>query len=260
MTDFIETPLTGGNINTVVRVGNTVRRHMSRHSLTHHRLLSHLHANGFGAAPQVLGIDSKGREMLTFIEGQTTFPSDMWQSNAALVASAQMLRGFHDATAGFDTKGASWALVHPDISQHEVICHNDFAPYNMVFTQSVPTAILDFDLCGPGPRLRDLAYLAYWMAPLSFADETLAPVTRAQAAQDYPRLRALCAAYGETDMQNLLTWVQTVLQHMGDFAAMEQVLGKDTAKRLVTEGHLTHWQTEAAAFETALPQLRIDLN
>ena len=28
--------------------------------------------------------------------------------------------------------------------------------------------LIDFDLAGPGPRLRDIAYAAYWLTPLSF--------------------------------------------------------------------------------------------
>jgi thiamine kinase-like enzyme len=33
-----------------------------------------------------------------------------------------------------------------------VICHNDFAPYNLVFTDWRPHAIIDFDTAGPRPR------------------------------------------------------------------------------------------------------------
>lgn len=42
-------------------------------------------------------------------------------------------------------------------SSHEpqqVICHNDFGPYNMVFDQEHLVGAIDFDTASPGPRMR----------------------------------------------------------------------------------------------------------
>ena len=76
-----EIPLTGGNVNTgVVRVDNTVRRMVTSASPTIHRLLLHLEAKGFAGSPRFLGIDAKGREILTFFEGETGIPVENWQT------------------------------------------------------------------------------------------------------------------------------------------------------------------------------------
>ena len=47
-----------------------------------------------------------------------------------------------------------------------MICHNDVAPYNTVFVDGRPRALIDFDTAGPGPRVWDIAYAAYTFVPL----------------------------------------------------------------------------------------------
>jgi Ser/Thr protein kinase RdoA (MazF antagonist) len=77
---------------------------------------------------------------------------------------AQALRQWHDATSQFDLVGAVWNFDAHEPG--EVICHNDFAPYNCVFRDGRFAAAIDFDLCSPGPRLWDIAYTAYRYVPL----------------------------------------------------------------------------------------------
>lgn len=56
----------------------------------------------------------------------------------------------------------------------EVVCHNDFAMYNIIFNNEKPVGIIDFDVAAPGPRLWDIAYTLYTCVPLSrfFRTET----------------------------------------------------------------------------------------
>ncbi|MET1008361.1 MAG: phosphotransferase, partial [Propionibacteriaceae bacterium] len=71
---------------------------------------------------------------------------------------------------------------------------NDFAPYNLVFRDGHLVGVIDFDTASPGPRIWDLAYLAYRLVP--FAEDALAdspgPVKRAM------RLERLIEAYGHS--------------------------------------------------------------
>lgn len=250
-----EQVLSGGNINTVFKVGETVRRPVSKNSRTVHELLRHLESRGV-PAPRFLGIDERGRETLTFIGGETGIPRRLWETDDALITSARLLRRFHDATPDFvPSEPASWAFIYPDAERREVICHNDFAPYNMVFRDNRPVAVLDFDLCGPGPRVRDLAYLAYWMVPLSFGSGDLLAYSERDASSGSPRLLRLCESYGGNDQKELLPMVSEVLHHMSDKTAATRMVGPAAASRLEAGGHFDHWAKEAKAFDERLDSL-----
>ncbi len=98
-----EEPLGGGSVSTVVRVGNTVRRTLARWSDAVHAVLQHLESVGFDGAPRFLGIDDKGREVLSWIEGEPAtrpWPATL-RSTQGLVELASLLRDYHDAVASF---------------------------------------------------------------------------------------------------------------------------------------------------------------
>ncbi|MEV0664791.1 phosphotransferase [Actinomadura luteofluorescens] len=161
-----EIPLGGGRITEgVVRVGDTVRRPVGAQSPFVHRLLRHFEAVGCDAAPRLLGIDEKGREVLSFQEGEVRveFRAREWKS-AQISAAARLLRRLHDASAGAAVAG-----------DQETVCHNDFSPLNVTFADGLPAFAFDFDQAAPGPRTRDLAYAAWlWL----FGADAVAPLDR----------------------------------------------------------------------------------
>ena len=63
-----------------------------------HALLRHLEDAGFAAAPRLVGsgLDTDGREVLTFIEGEFTQPGPWGLDGAAALGS--LLRDLHRAT------------------------------------------------------------------------------------------------------------------------------------------------------------------
>jgi hypothetical protein len=252
-----EIPLAGGNVNAgVVRVGATVRRATTTASPSIHALLLHLEQKGFSASPRFLGIDERGREKLSFFEGETGIPPYIWQGDAPLVAAAKMLRAYHEAALDFVApSSAHWAFKYPDTRRHEVICHNDFAPYNFVYKDQVPYAVIDFDLVGPGPRLRDIAYAAYWMTPLSFNGDEMKVPAEADLQAGSRRLRLFCETYGVPVDGALFDMLAEQLRFMGDEGEMQQVLGAESAAKLKREGHLAHWQREAEIFLANRPRL-----
>jgi hypothetical protein len=173
-----EIPLTGGWVTSgVVRVGDTVRRPPAPNAALVHRILAHLEEIGFESTPRFLGFDAQGREVLTFIEGDV--PSDcranVWE-DGQLEAAAKLLRRFHDATAELGLAGEA-----------EVICHHDFGPWNLIWRDGFPVAVIDFDDAAPGSRLDDLGYAIWKHLNLGLID---LPTT-----EQHRRLRLMAAAY-----------------------------------------------------------------
>jgi hypothetical protein len=218
-----------------------------------HGLLRHLEARGFDGAPRFLGVDDRGREILTFIDGEVgayPLPAYMW-SDEVLAGAARLLRSLHDATLDYVApEGAVWQFAYPDLTHHEVICHNDVAPYNTVFVDGRPRALIDFDTAGPGPRVWDVAYAAYTFVPLaSFApcaDGRVVPYEPAPHAEERARrLRMLEVAYG-LPTEDLLPTVVRRLEAVCEFLIERAEAGDDTYQRLIAEGHLDHYRREVA--------------
>ncbi|MFF0863388.1 phosphotransferase enzyme family protein [Nonomuraea sp. NPDC003560] len=205
--------LTGGGVNEVVRVGATVRRPTGPWTPAVHALLGHLAARGFTGAPAGHGIDVQGREVLDFVPGEVPghpLP-DHARSDQALGDVARLLRRYHDATEGFrPAAGAAWYF--PPREPAEVICHGDVAPYNCVFRDGRPVALIDFDTAHPGPRVWDVAYAAYRFVPLSDPRHDGADPVGEQAR----RLRLFADAYGlaEGDRPALPVTVADRLAHL----------------------------------------------
>lgn len=189
--------LVGGTANRglVIRVGDTVRRPMRDRSPSTHALLRHLEAVGFDGAPRLLGIDTAGREVLTYVEGQAVLPPyPAWGlSDRALDSVAQLLRDFHDATASFDPDGLAWtAEVPPQHRDGTVVSHNDPNLDNVLFRGGRAVALIDFDLSSPGSRLWDVACAARLWAPLRPDGD----IDDARRGRSLRRLRRFVDAYG----------------------------------------------------------------
>lgn len=119
-------------------------------------------------------------------------PAWVW-SEEVLVEAARRLAQVHRAGGGFTTTDAIWQI--PAHFPAEVICLNDVAPYNMDFDDAHRlTGMIDLDTASPGPRVWDLAYLAYRLAPLTQAEDTGAGVPSLTVRGE--RVEQLCRAYG----------------------------------------------------------------
>jgi Ser/Thr protein kinase RdoA (MazF antagonist) len=197
----------------VERRGDTVVRPVAPWTGSVHALLAHVRERGIAWLPDPLGVEN-GRAAVSWVEGDVpAYPMPEWVwAHAVLERAARMLRAFHDATGGFERAGRTWAL--PAREPAEVICHNDFAPYNLAFRDGLPAGAIDFEAASPGPRAWDLAYLAYRLVPLADpANPELPP-----AADPAGRLAALCAAYGGADPAAVLALVPERLLELAETA------------------------------------------
>ncbi len=220
-----EEPL-GGNLSAATKVGDTVRRRAGPWTPAVHALLEHLHRVGFDAAPEPLGMDEQGRAILKFIPGEVhqgwpePMPSWVHEDEVTLVGAAQLLRRYHDLLATFiPPPDARWRIVAP--GAHEVICHNDWAPYNALFGGHRPIAMLDWDSAGPGSRVWDVAWSAYTWVPL-YARPSSNNVPLPIRAS---RLAKFCAAYQKIEPSEVLDTLVGQLRFLADFAQAEADAG-----------------------------------
>ncbi len=165
-----EEPLVGGMDPRYapVRVGDTVRRPAGASRTAVRDLLRHLEAVGFEGAPRHLGIDGRGREVLTWVEGDVPLPPyPAWaMTDTALADLGVLVRRLHDATVSFRGAAADWSAEWADPRGGPVICHNDLFPENVVFRHGRVVALIDFAMAAPGRPLWDLAIAADTWCPL----------------------------------------------------------------------------------------------
>jgi len=209
-----ETPLLGGNVTAgVVRVGDTVRRPSGYWTPAVHALLRHLEVANFMGSPRVLGIDERGREMLTYVEGDVAWPWEAFArlaSDASLIAVAGLIDGYHSAVSTFiSPPGAVWSDV-PPCNGAEIICHNDLAPWNLIAGPSGELTFIDWDLAAPGTRVSDLACAARYFAPLVPNCPLDLPIVH--------RLRVLCDVW---DVRPDTLIEATVRRAQADFAGLK---------------------------------------
>ncbi|MPZ84218.1 MAG: phosphotransferase [Actinophytocola sp.] len=180
-----EKSLTGGTTPGVVRIGDTVRRPPHDRWEYVHSVLRHLESVGFDGAPRLLGVDERGRDILSYVDGMVTNDAAAL-SDAELAGAARLIRRFHDATAGT-------ALA----AGEEVVLHGDLGPHNTVFAGERAVALIDWDDgVKPGPRVRDVGHAVWCFADIG---EGGGPLGR-QAH----RAKVLCDAYGWADPGEVL--------------------------------------------------------
>ncbi len=194
-----EYPLRGGSVSTVVRAGDTVRRQPGRRFVR--ELLGFFERAGWGGGPRFLGVDEQGREILTFVDGYVP-----WQESGvpavtaegSLVRVAELVREFHDLTAGTPLAGDA-----------EVVCHNDLAPNNTVYSFDGPggaglrtVTFIDWDLAAPGRRIHDVAHVCWQYLGLG---------PGAAAGRAARGIRLICDAYrldGRDEIVDVIMWWQ----------------------------------------------------
>ncbi|PEL13745.1 phosphotransferase [Bacillus sp. AFS017336] len=242
-----EEKLTGGNVSNVYRSGNTVRRELKPESTKIHQLLKHLEKKGYIYAPKFLGIDEKGREVLSFIEGEAgndPLKEYMW-SDDSLKEIAKMLRLYHNAVSDFPISD-DWEPIDNTPKNMEVICHNDFARYNIIFNREKPVGIIDFDVAGPGPRLWDIAYTLYTCVPLSrfYLSENGEEVYNSHlhnADRIKQRVSLFFESYGEKEEVDYLKMVLLRIEGLCKTIKRKANEGDVAFQKMIDDGHLEHY-------------------
>ena len=231
MTDFQDFQ---GGVNVVGRRGDVVCRPASPASPAIHRLLRHMHDQGFHGAPEPLGFDDEGNELLTFLDGEVpdALTPDL-RTPELLASAATLLRQLHDATSGFETHPDDrwWVPVRQPA---EVVCHGDVAQFNSVVRDGLVVGFIDFDAAHPGPRVWDLAYAVYRFAPLHAPDN---PESFGTPEEQGRRAAFFCRTYGPPADAEVIDAVPDRLQTLIDFMHAQAAQGNEAFQQHIAEGH-----------------------
>lgn len=246
MDEAAEEILEGGNISEVVRIGDTVRRPAGPWTEMVHALLRHIRDRGFDLAPEPLGMDPKGREVLRFIEGSTVgrrhpWPEWCW-SDDILRQAAVALRRYHDAVADFrPSQPIPSRLGTSSLGVGDVVCHNDFAPYNVVHRDGDLVGVYDWDIISAAPRITDVAFVAWQWVPLH--NEDLAAQLGAPHTAERPRrLAMLVDTYRLETPTELLAAVLARVAASRDGIIERAAAGDEPFIRLRDAGHAAAMQ------------------
>lgn len=171
-------------------------------------LLSHVRSRGFSLVPEPLGFDEQGREVLRFIEGDTSATVDPWPgslwSDELLADVGRTVAAYHRAVRDFiPSSPAQWQYRPRPLQPGEIICHHDFAPYNAVFLGNRLLGMVDWEGAGPGTVKEEIAFLAWQWVPLGFRERELSIGSDPDVDQ-VARLRLLLDSYGYEDRSGLV--------------------------------------------------------
>jgi hypothetical protein len=206
-------PLTGGSVSDVSRVGDTVRRGTGPWTPSVHAFLRHLEEVGYPYSPRVLGIDDSGREIVSFLNGNTMtrpWPAPL-RGLEPLRSVGEALRQLEHAAAGFvPPPGAQWRTI-PSAGAVS-IRHGDVGPWNAVFDGDRLVGFIDWDFAEPAPPLWDLAQAAWYFVPLRPPELGWHPAGFPAEPDLRGRLAVLCSAYGAdvVDVLDALVELQRV--------------------------------------------------
>ena len=208
----VEVPLAGGHDSgRVARIGGTVRRAVRPWTPSVHAVLRHLESVGFAGAPRVIGFDTEGREVLTYIDGLDGRDVRCY-SDAALIQVAHLIRSLHDGLRSFIPPADSQRRPDSRAPKGDLICHNDLSPANTIYRDGASQAFIDWDFAAPSTAVWDLSYAVRTFVPLYSANDCrkmgYEPEQRGEL------LRLFCQAYGmdAQTRRDLLPTVRTRLE------------------------------------------------
>jgi len=220
------------HMSEVRRVGNVVHKDAHPWTATVHSVLNHLHRHGFCAAPAVVGsgFTDGGQEVISYVPGGFLTTGE-WSPHGA-AAVGRLLRTLHETMLEYvppaDAVWRSW-FGRSLGDAKKIISHCDVAPWNIVVRDSLPVALIDWDLAGPVDPLVDLAQ-AVWLNAKLHDDivaerEGLSPIEGRAALQ-----RAIVDGYGlrTSDRPRLVDLMIEFAVHSVAYEADEAGLGPET--------------------------------
>lgn len=231
--------LKGGREGLIHRSDDKVYRPSGFWSKSIHKLLLHLKNEKFDSAPKSFGFDSRGNEIVSYVSGDVyNYPLvGAILSTEALCSAALLLRKYHDVTVSFvqskNCNDLAWLLTARE--PQEVICHGDYAPYNVALNGNTVVGIFDFDTAHPAPRIWDVAYAVYSWSPFKTnPHDSLGDLPKQSA-----RAKQFCDSYGLSyvDRTQLVDTMISRVQALVDFMRDEATKGNEAFIANIKDSH-----------------------
>lgn len=233
--------------NPTRRNGKLVTHPAQPWTSTVHAYLRHLEAEGFQAAPRVVGFDDAGNEVLTWLDGEIHARSPWPDPQQSLHDVGAMLHRLHQLGRTFapppDAHWMPWSLH--TTGPGTVISHGNIAPWHVVFHEDRPTGLIGWEYTGPVDPIEEVAVTAWYCAQL-FDDDVAAEIGLPDAATRAEWFRAFLDGYGlpRTQRADLIDRIpHFVIRDHGWYARVQGFTQETTD----TEGLWTFaWQSRAA--------------
>jgi hypothetical protein len=227
----------------ISKVDATVRRPAGTWTGRVQMLMADLRLAGLGFVPEPFGTDESNREIVEFIEGDVPhYPMPEWVwTDELLVEVARATRRLHDVSRAFDLSAGGWR--REAIEPREAMSHGDLAPYNTVCQKGRFVALIDWDYAIPAPIGWDLADLAYRWVSLTSPDNP--DGRKSDVAEQLRRLALMCGAYGDVDLDYVVTWVTRRLDDAVTFAHDRAAAGEQHFIDAINDGHTEIYRRDA---------------
>lgn len=236
----------------IERIGDAVHRPTHHWTPAVHDLLNYLQSVNFPYSPRVLGFDEDGREILSYIEGQSG--ADSWikiTSDDGLRKFAKLLRAYHDAIAGYRPPAdAEWACAVGAPKDGEIMCHGDFGPWNIVWDGDEPVGIIDWDLVVPAKPRFDVLYALEYSAPFRDDEDALKWHHFSEVPNRKHRIEVFAEAYGLSELGDVVTDVAAMQRLVAGFEKQLAERGLHPQVEWVADGDLEVVEQHAKWTET----------
>jgi hypothetical protein len=230
--------LKGGRIGKIFKIGNDIVRPSNDWSKNVHSFLEFIIGLGCDFIPKPISINDEN-EVLSYVPGEVyNYPlPEMLKTDEIIIEVAKLLSKYHRYSEKYMDKingNEKWMLRARE--PMEVMCHGDFAPYNVTFIDDKPFGIIDFDTLHPGPKIWDVSYAVYRWAPLKNPKN---PDSFKTFEAQVKRTKIFLDVYGfNIEDRNLLVDTLIIrLSSLVNFMKQEAENGNIDSQRNLDDGH-----------------------
>lgn len=143
---------------------------------------------------------------------------------------------YHQLVSGFRPHGPRlWRGGVEELDPHEIVCHNDFAPYNLVHKDGHLIGIIDWDLAGPERPTWDLAWAAWNFCLIHHPDHSRSLGPSVDVGR---RPALLCDSYGLEARSGFVQLIHDRIAAAVGFIEGRAAEGERSFQKLIVGGNV----------------------